>query len=678
MGNESTIMVELIVDDKGTVKIKQFERAADQALGQAESKARSAGTAIGGLPVPIGRVGTALGPIAGLVAGAFSVATITEFSRAAVQSASDLEEVHSKFGVVFSAQRTLAGGWAEELHDKYLMSTRAAEEYLASMMDLLGPMGVSSDKAASLSFEITKLGADLASFNNRGQVEVMENLRSALVGEYEAVRKYGIILNDTIVTNEAMRLGLAGTKDAVTAADKAQAAYNLMLKMSHNAIGDVERTTDSYANTTKRLAGNIEDLEAAIGARLMPTLGRLKGALADVIGSWAKDLNNSTEARLRRTAEEYERVVNAIASAEKMGGGGVLDTAQRQRRKAQLEQEMETLRRMLMRERYVPPVMADTGSPFAPPPGKTGTASTSATDVMNEYLDVVTDYSRRRVAIIQQADEEILANTLSGYALQRTQAQRAYDEQLADLADGLNAQAYTWRQFDEANLKASEAFNAKIARINEAERAEKEKQDLESWQRLNATAEEQSGYLVTLSERTAGAIEQNFSDLFFDAFTGKLDSLSDYAEAVFNSIARASSDIMGQMMKDMIFGTGKVGSTGALGGLGDFFDVLFGGMSIGMAGGGTITEPIWGIGKSGRRYRLGENAPGEVEDVIPRSKRGGGGSVVQNQISLTIQAVDAASFAELAGRNPQAIIGPLMEELEGGNRRLRSAIRGSF
>ncbi|HQP30839.1 MAG TPA: hypothetical protein PLB81_05885, partial [Deltaproteobacteria bacterium] len=259
MGNESTIMVELIVDDKGTVKIKQFERAADQAFGQAEGKARAAGTAIGGLPVPIGRVGTALGPIAGLVAGAFSVAAITEFSRTAVQAASDLEEVHSKFNVVFSAQRTLAGGWAEELHDNYLMSTRAAEEYLASMMDLLAPMGMASDRAAALSFELTKLGADLASFNNRDQVEVMENLRSALVGEYEAVRKYGIILSDTIVTNEAMRLGLAGTKDAVTAADKAQAAYNLMLKMSPNAIGDVERTMDSYANTSKRLTGNIED-----------------------------------------------------------------------------------------------------------------------------------------------------------------------------------------------------------------------------------------------------------------------------------------------------------------------------------------------------------------------------------------------------------------------------------
>jgi len=671
-------MVELIVDDKGTVKIKQFERAADQAFGQAEGKARAAGTAIGGLPVPIGRVGTALGPIAGLVAGAFSVAAITEFSRTAVQAASDLEEVHSKFNVVFSAQRTLAGGWAEELHDNYLMSTRAAEEYLASMMDLLAPMGMASDRAAALSFELTKLGADLASFNNRDQVEVMENLRSALVGEYEAVRKYGIILSDTIVTNEAMRLGLAGTKDAVTAADKAQAAYNLMLKMSPNAIGDVERTMESYANTSKRLTGNIENLEAALGTRLIPTLGRLKAAFADVIGSLAKDLDNSTEARLRRTSEEYERVVNSIAWAEKMGGDSTINTAARLKRKAELEQEMETLRRTIWRERYSAPA-EETASPFAPPPSK-GSKSTKSTSAAakNEYLADLEVFNNRRLSIQEQAEQDLEANTLAHFDLQRAQARREYDQQLDDLTEGLNAQAYTWRQFDEASLKASEAFSAKMSKIDADERAEREKQDLESWQRLNATSEEQSGYLVALSERTANAIEQNFSDLFFDAFTGKLDSLSDYAEAVFTSIARASSDVMGQMMKEMIFGTGKAGSTGALGGLGDFFDVLFGGMSIGMAGGGTITEPIWGIGKSGRRYRLGENAPGEVEDVIPRSKRGGGGSVVQNQISLTIQAVDAASFAELAGRNPQAIIGPLMEELAGGNRGLRSAIRGSF
>lgn len=678
MGNESTIMVELIVDDKGTVKIKQFERAADQALGQTEGKARAAGTAIGGLPVPIGRVGTALGPIAGLVAGAFSVSVITEFGRAAVQAASDLEEVRSKFNVVFSAQRTLAGGWAEELHDNYLMSTRAAQDYLASMMDLLGPMGVASDKAAALSFEITKLGADLASFNNRDQDEVMENLRSALVGEYEAVRKFGIILNDTIVTNEAMRLGLAGTKDAVTAADKAQAAYNLMLKMSPNAIGDVERTTDSYANTTKRLEGNLEDLRASIGDRLMPVMKDLKAAMADLVQQWDDKLNPHSIGALQRQLDDLnEQIFTASQSTNSnyfeaiVPGLKAPTLANIIQERNRIYWELRKAQRMQAHDLDQQAPAEETPSPFGPPPGKPDKKSA---DVKSEYLGIVTDYNRRRVAIIQQADDEILSNTLAGYALQRTQAQRAYDEHLADLADGLNAQAYTWRQFDEANLKAGDAFNAKMAKIDEAERAENEKQDLESWQRLNATAEEQSGYLVTLSERTADAIEQNFSDLFFDAFTGKLDSLSDYAEAVFTSITRASSDVMGQMMKEMIFGTGKQGSGGFIKGVGEFFSFLSSGNSP-FAEGGWINEPILGIGKSGRRYTLGER---ESELVIPRSKMGATQSVVQNQISLTIQAVDAASFVELAGRNPQAIIGPLMEELAGGNRSLRSAIRGSF
>ncbi len=100
---------------------------------------------------------------------------------------------------------------------------------------------------------------------------------------------------------------------------------------------------------------------------------------------------------------------------------------------------------------------------------------------------------------------------------------------------------------------------------------------------IRAQSEQSMGALVELSARTAEAMQDNFSDLFFDAFTGKLKSLEDYAEAVFTSIQRMLADIAAQMATQAIFGGGSVGVTAGGSGLLGALGSLFGGS----AGGGS-------------------------------------------------------------------------------------------
>ena len=178
--------------------------------------------------------------------------------------------------------------------------------------------------------------------------------------------------------------------------------------------------------------------------------------------------------------------------------------------------------------------------------------------------------------------------------------------------------------------------------------------------------------MVALTERTAEAMQQNFSDLFFDAMKGKFKDLGDYATAFLNSFERALADVMGQFMTQKLFGKEMKG-----GGLVDkavakFVD-FFGAKKAGakkQAAGGIIPEPVFGIGASGQTYTFGENGP---ETVVPgvRGLQSGAGSVV----NITINAVDASSFADLAKRNPGAIVAPVMEALNQGNLGLRNSIR---
>ena len=85
------------------------------------------------------------------------------------------------------------------------------------------------------------------------------------------------------------------------------------------------------------------------------------------------------------------------------------------------------------------------------------------------------------------------------------------------------------------------------------------------WEEGTEKAEETFKGLTELSERTANAMEQNFSNLFFDVMTNKFTSFKDFADGIFNSISRVMSDMLGQLAREAIFGPATAGG-GAVGG----------------------------------------------------------------------------------------------------------------
>ncbi|MBU2177479.1 MAG: hypothetical protein KJ556_20495, partial [Gammaproteobacteria bacterium] len=141
-----------------------------------------------------------------------------------------------------------------------------------------------------------------------------------------------------------------------------------------------------------------------------------------------------------------------------------------------------------------------------------------------------------------------------------------------------------------------------------------------------------------LTEQTAQAMSQGFSDFFFDIFTNQLKTLGDYLEAFLNSILRATADVLAYMIKAITFGT--VQSSGALGGgwLSSAINSLTGagkttpaitpGAAVPPGGnyqhGGWIPEPVLGVGKSGKMYSFAELGP---EYVNPAGSGGGGDGI---------------------------------------------------
>ena len=280
-------------------------------LGKAGSRAEKSSSNLERQWSSLTSTGRHLAQIMTAIGSTAVVVGLTKISAASIKAASDLNEVSSKFRVVFKGQEAQAEQWARTLVDSYAMSTRESKQYLSSVQDLLVPMGMASDAAGKMSFKITSLAADLGSFDNLPTAQVMDDIQSALVGNYETMKKYGVVLNATNVQQKALAMGLAKTKNELTAADKAQAAYKLIVEGSKAAIGDMARTSGGYANQLKEMHARIEDMKAAFGQGLLPVMTDLLKQFND----WYKANDKVINQDLKGWAEGAVSGISALASA---------------------------------------------------------------------------------------------------------------------------------------------------------------------------------------------------------------------------------------------------------------------------------------------------------------------------------------------------------------------------
>jgi hypothetical protein len=119
------------------------------------------------------------------------------------------------------------------------------------------------------------LSADLASFNNTTPDEAINAIGSALRGEAEPLRKFGVLLNDATLKSAALELGIYSGSGALTAQQKILAAQKVIYEQTGDAQGDFERTSDGLANQQRILSAQFENVKTKIGEALLPAFQTL-------------------------------------------------------------------------------------------------------------------------------------------------------------------------------------------------------------------------------------------------------------------------------------------------------------------------------------------------------------------------------------------------------------------
>lgn len=233
--------------------------------------------------------GQVAGSFGAMKAAAIGVAAsmagvVTVLSRA-VKAGAELEETNNKFNVTFSKVAKTAQAASKELQEAYLFSEQGAKDALSSTGDLLTGLGVTQDRAVELSLATAKLGADLASFTNDsgGAAGATEALTAAMLGERERAKSLGLVLNETNLKKFAEEQGIAW--EAADQGTKAMITLQAAMAQSPNAIGDVERSMQSYTNQMRMAENTMADAQARIGSGLLPALKLFLGDLNESRGA---------------------------------------------------------------------------------------------------------------------------------------------------------------------------------------------------------------------------------------------------------------------------------------------------------------------------------------------------------------------------------------------------------
>jgi hypothetical protein len=196
---------------------------------------------------------------------AAAIGTITRVIAPAIQAASDFQEATSKVNVVF-------GRASKTIKDFANNAARDLGQSKQSVLDAAGAFGtfgkaagLAGEDLATFTTDFVTLSTDLASFNNTSPEEAVLAIGAALRGESEPLRRYGVLLNDAVLRQEAMTLGIYNGKGALTAQQKVLAAQSAIYKQTGDAQGDFMRTSDGLANSQRTLKATFEDIQVAIG-----------------------------------------------------------------------------------------------------------------------------------------------------------------------------------------------------------------------------------------------------------------------------------------------------------------------------------------------------------------------------------------------------------------------------
>lgn len=258
------------------------------------------GNIIIGTSVDVGGIGTGLTKIeksfkrlGKFAAFGLGIKALSGLGKAALDAASDLQEVQNVVDVSFrelddagnvvSDMTYKIEGFAQTCIEKFGMSEFAAKQTAGSFMAMGKSMGLSMEEASDMAVTLTGLTGDFSSFYNISQDYARVAMSAVYTGETETLKRYGIVLTEANLQQYAQSKGIETTVKKMDARDKAILRYMYIMDATKDMEGDFVRTQDSWANSTRVLAQLWNQFLISLGSGLISILSPMVQVLGQIV-----------------------------------------------------------------------------------------------------------------------------------------------------------------------------------------------------------------------------------------------------------------------------------------------------------------------------------------------------------------------------------------------------------
>lgn len=194
---------------------------------------------------------------------------LLNFGKSMFELGSDVTEVENVVDVAFGGMAQSAYDFAKTAQEQFGLSELSALRYSGILMSMFNASGVAQRDAAEMSTTLTGLAGDLASFYNIDQEDAFTKLRSALAGEVEPMRALGVDMTVASMEAYALSQGITESWQSMSQAEKVMLRYNYLMSVTSAQQNDFQRTQASFANQTRLLTLNLQQLAATLGQGLI-------------------------------------------------------------------------------------------------------------------------------------------------------------------------------------------------------------------------------------------------------------------------------------------------------------------------------------------------------------------------------------------------------------------------
>lgn len=246
-----------------------------------------------------------------MIAGAFAVKKLVDFSKQCINLGSDLEEVQNVVDVTFSRMSKKVDAFAKDAITSFGLSETMAKQFTGTFGAMAKSFGFAEKSAYEMSTTLTGLAGDVASFYNLDQKESFTKLKAVFTGETEVLKDLGVVMTQSALDAYALANGYGKTTQKMSEMEKVALRYAFVQDKLSAASGDFLRTSDGWANQVRVLKLQFDSLKAAIGQGLINVLSPVIQVINTLIG------------KLMSLANAFRAFTEMLTGKKSGGGGGV-------------------------------------------------------------------------------------------------------------------------------------------------------------------------------------------------------------------------------------------------------------------------------------------------------------------------------------------------------------------